>query len=169
MSSTDPTPGTLPKILFVCLGNICRSPMAEGAFRAAAKAAGLECEVSSAGTADYHIGQPPDPRAIEAAAANGVDISWLYGAQIKREDYYTYTHILALDAANLAGIMAHAPRDATAHVALFMDAVEGRKGEPIKDPYHGDQSDFEEVWEEVTLAAEALVARLSEHGAAARF
>lgn len=158
-----------PSVLFVCLGNICRSPMAEGALRAAAEKAGLECDVGSAGTADYHIGESPDPRAVATAKANGVNIGWLYGQQLAREDFYTYSHILALDTANLEGVKARAPRDATAHVALVMDAVEGREGQPVKDPYYGDQSDFDAVWEEVTLAAKALVERLKKDGANAQF
>jgi len=80
-----------------------------------------------------------------------------------------FDNVLRLDSANIEGIKAHAPRDGTAHIALLLDAVEGRRGEAIKDPYHGDAADFEAVWDEVTLAAEALVARLLKDGAEARF
>lgn len=149
-----------PALLFVCLGNICRSPMAEGAFRAAAEEAGLDCEVGSAGTAGYHIGEPPDPRAIATARANGVDISWYYGQQLTAEHFREFTHIFALDAANLEGIISRAPRDATAEVALLLDLVEGREGEAVKDPYYGDASDFDAVWEDVTVAVKALVRKL---------
>lgn len=149
-----------PSVLFVCLGNICRSPMAEGAFRAAAEEAGLDCEVGSAGTAGYHIGEPPDPRAIATALANGVDISSYSGQQLSADHFYEFTHIFALDAANLEGIKARAPRNGTAQVALLLDVVEGREGQAVKDPYYGDKSDFEAVWEEVSIAAEALVEKL---------
>jgi protein-tyrosine phosphatase len=156
-------------VLFVCLGNICRSPMAEGAFRAAATRHGFDCHVDSAGTASYHIGHPPDPRAIATAQAYGVEIAGQRARQIERNDFYSFTHIFAMDTANLAGIRSQAPRDATARIGLFLDAVEGRGGEPIKDPYYGDESDFDAVWKDVELAAEAVVARLLREGAEARF
>ena len=156
-------------VLFVCLGNICRSPMAEGAFRAAAARRGFECHVDSAGTASYHIGHPPDARAIATAEANGVTISGQRARQIERNDFYAFTHILAMDGANLVGIRAQAPRDATARIGLFLDAVEGRSGDPIRDPYYGDESDFDAVWQDVTLASDALVERLIRDGVEARF
>jgi protein-tyrosine phosphatase len=158
-----------PAILFVCLGNICRSPMAEGALRAAAARAELDIEVASAGTASYHIGEPPDLRAIATARAHGVDITGLRVRQIAAQDFHDFTHILALDSANLEGIRARAPRDGTAHVALVMDAVEGRGGQSVKDPYYGDEAGFADVWDEVALAADALIERLLRDGAAARF
>lgn len=169
MSSPNSSPAILPAILFVCLGNICRSPLAEAAFRAAAARAGLAAEIDSAGTSAYHIDEPPDPRAIATAAARGVDISGLRGRQIARDDFYRFTHILALDTANLEGIRSREPRDGTAHVALLLNAVEGRAGQSIKDPYYGDQAGFEAVWDEVARAADALIERLLREGAAARF
>ena len=87
-------------VLFVCLGNICRSPMADGAMRAEADRLGLDLLVDSAGTGSWHIGNPPDPRAIAAAAWQGVDISGLRARQIETSDHYSFTLILALDAQN---------------------------------------------------------------------
>ncbi|MFN3863870.1 MAG: low molecular weight protein-tyrosine-phosphatase [Erythrobacter sp.] len=156
------------RVLFVCLGNICRSPMAEGAFRAAAMRAGLACEVDSAGTAAYHIGHPPDPRAIATARSNGVEIGNQLARQIIRNDFYHFTHIIAMDEANLAGIRAHSPRDATAHVALLMDALEGGKGRPVIDPYYGDEALFARVWDEIAAATEALAARFVQEGVGLR-
>ncbi|NQX95796.1 MAG: low molecular weight phosphotyrosine protein phosphatase [Erythrobacter sp.] len=147
-------------VLFVCLGNICRSPMAEGAFRKAAAEAGLSCEVESVGTAAYHIGETPDPRAIATAKAHGVDISWALGRQLEPADFDRFSHIFALDKANLAGIMAKAPRDARAKVSLLMDVVPGREGEPVADPYYGDESDFEKAWDEISVAVSLLVKKL---------
>lgn len=149
-----------PSVLFVCLGNICRSPLAEAAFRKAAADAGLEAVADSAGTASYHIGRAPDPRSITTAARYGIDILEYRGRQISAEDYTRFTHIFALDAANLADIRRRAPTNATAEIALLMDVVDGREGEPVVDPYHGDQDDFETTWADVSAAAEALVARL---------
>ena len=148
---------TNPAVLFVCLGNICRSPMAEGAFRKAATEAGLECEVDSVGTAGYHIGSAPDPRAIATARAHGADISVLQGRQLAPSDFDRFTHILALDTANLAGIRAKAPRGARAQVSLLMDAVPGCEGQPVADPYYGDESDFEAVWDQIGIAVRHLV------------
>ncbi|MEQ8772058.1 MAG: low molecular weight protein-tyrosine-phosphatase [Erythrobacter sp.] len=158
-----------PAVLFVCLGNICRSPMAEGAFRSAARKAGLEAKVDSVGTASYHIGESPDPRAIRIARENGVDIAGLFGRQIQRDDFYVSSHIFALDKANLQGIRAHEPRGGTAHVALLNDAVDGLAGRSIEDPYHGDEDDFRRVWEEVNRAAGALVDRFLAEGSDAHF
>ncbi|TRD10015.1 low molecular weight phosphotyrosine protein phosphatase [Erythrobacter insulae] len=156
-------------VLFVCLGNICRSPMVEGAFRAAAENAGIEARVDSVGTAAYHIGEPPDSRAIATAMAHGVDIAALRGRQLQPQDFYEFTHIFALDTANLAGVKAQEPRDASANVSLLMDAVEGRSGEPVPDPYYGDESDFQAVWAEIQTAVAALVKAFEESGAEARF
>ncbi|WP_068862095.1 low molecular weight protein-tyrosine-phosphatase [Erythrobacter dokdonensis] len=155
-------------VLFVCLGNICRSPMAEGAFRAAASRYGLQCDVDSAGTASYHINHPPDPRAVATALGKGVDISSQRARQIAREDYYSFTHIIAMDGANLAGIKAQAPRDATARVALLMDAVAGREGMAIADPYYGDEALFAKVWEDIAEGVEALAARFAIEGVGIR-
>jgi protein-tyrosine phosphatase len=155
-------------VLFVCLGNICRSPMAEGAFRAAAARHGLECDVDSAGTATYHLGNPPDPRAIATARRNGVDISAQIARQIAREDFYRFTHIIAMDEANLAGIRSQAPRDATASIAMLMDALAGSEGSAVPDPYHGDDAMFAAVWEQIATAADALAARFATEGIAVR-
>lgn len=151
-------------VLFVCLGNICRSPMAEGAFRAAAMRAGLQCDVQSAGTASYHLGEPPDPRAIATAQGHGVDISGAMGRQLATEDFRTFSHIFALDKANLAGIQSRAPQNARAQISLLLDWVPGYEGRAIEDPYYGDEADFERAWSEVEMAANALVERFVKEG-----
>jgi len=147
-------------VLFVCLGNICRSPMAEGAFRRAADEAGLACEVESVGTASYHVGEAPDPRAIATAAAHGVDISRAIGRQLGPDDFERFTHIIAMDKANLAGIIARAPREARGKVSMLMDAVPGREGEALADPYYGDESDFAAAWKDIAIATGLLVQKL---------
>lgn len=157
-----------PAVLFVCLGNICRSPMAEGAFRHAAQQAGLDCIVDSAGTAAYHVGEAPDPRAIATAQAHGIDISGAVGRQLRVQDFHDFSHIFALDNANMQGIKACAPRHATAKIALLLDMVEGREGEAVPDPYYGSEEGFADCWDTISLAANVLVERLVNAGEAAK-
>jgi protein-tyrosine phosphatase len=149
-----------PAVLFVCLGNICRSPLAEGAFRHAAWTAGLDVEIDSAGTAHWHVGKPPDPRAIAAARGHGVDISNLRARQIGRADFGRFAHIFALDASNLADLRRIDPGDGLAHISLLLDLVAERTGEDVVDPYYGGPEDFERTWRDVTSAAKALATRL---------
>jgi protein-tyrosine phosphatase len=153
--------GERPAILFVCLGNICRSPLAEGAFRDAAERAGLEVAIDSAGTGHWHAGNPPDPRAQAAALNAGVDISGLRARQVETADYTRFTYIFVMDQDNLAAIEALAPDDATAEISLLLDLVPGREGASVRDPYYGGEEHFADTWEDVSCAAAALVARLS--------
>lgn len=155
-------------VLFVCLGNICRSPMAEGAFRDLARTRDFVCLVDSAGTASYHIGCQPDPRAIAIAARHGVDIAGQSARQIERDDFYRFTHIVALDRANLEGIRSRAPRDGTARLAMLYDAVEGRAGQNVADPYYGDEAAFEAAWEAITIGTAAWLAKLQRENEALR-
>ncbi|AKM10367.1 low molecular weight protein-tyrosine-phosphatase [Croceicoccus naphthovorans] len=149
-----------PRILFVCLGNICRSPLAEAALRAEADRAGLTIAVDSAGTGAWHVGNPPDPRAISEAARNGMDIAHYRARQVGRNDFTAFTHIYALDADNLANLRRMRPSDGTAALALLLDEVPGRTGEAVADPYYGDDSGFAVTWADVSAAARAIVARL---------
>lgn len=153
-----------PAVLFVCLGNICRSPMAEGAFRKAALDAKLECDVDSAGTAAYHIGEPPDPRAFAIARKYSVNLSGSLGRQIDAKDFERFDRIVAMDTANLAGVTARAPREARDKISLLMDAVPGREGESVADPYHGGEEEFEKAWDEIAMAARYLVEAIKTNG-----
>jgi len=152
---------TRPAILFVCMGNICRSPLAEAAFRAVAADFGLEVEVDSAGTGGWHAGDAPDPRAQAEARRHGIDISDYRARQVVPADFRRFTHILALDADNLADLRAIAPTDATASLGLLLDHAEGRAGESVIDPYYGDRDGFERTWRDVHAAAEGLGLALS--------
>ena len=149
-----------PTLLFVCLGNICRSPLAEAAFRAAAAQAGLDVAADSAGTGDWHVGNPPDRRARAEALRHGVDISAYRARQVGAADFLTFDYILALDHQNLTDLRAIAPADASAELSLLLDHVEGFEGCSVADPYFGEEAGFAETWREVSLAAQALVRKL---------
>lgn len=151
-----------PSILFVCLGNICRSPLAEAAMRAEAERTGLEVIVDSAGTGDWHSGEQPDGRAIAAAARNGVDITGLRARQVRAQDFRRFTHIVALDRQNLANLKALRPADATADLSLLLDHVPGREGEAVADPYYGGDAGFDVTWADAVAGARGLVRRLQE-------
>ena len=124
--------------------------------------------MDSAGTASYHIGQQPDPRAIAVASIKGVDISAQAARQVERDDFYRFTHIIAMDRANLEGLQGKAPRDGTARLAMLMDAVDGRRGEPVADPYYGDTAAFEAAWSLISLGVDAWVEKLLREAAPQR-
>jgi protein-tyrosine phosphatase len=151
---------TRPAVLFVCLGNICRSPMAEGAFRIAAASAGLTVTIDSAGTAAYHVGEPPDPRAQETARRYGAEIGMLRGRQLVADDFRRFTHVLVMDHSNLANALAIVPDDAISQPQLLLDWVPGREGAAVADPYYGGEEHFDDTWADVSRAAAELVKAL---------
>lgn len=146
-----------PAILFVCLGNICRSPLAEAAFRRAAAAAGLAVDIDSAGTAAYHVGEPPDPRSIAEAARHGIDISGYRGRQLTAEDFHRFDWIIGMDASNMRNIAARDPGTGKARIAMLLDLVPGREGADLADPWYGAEDNFRDTWEDVSAGAAALV------------
>jgi protein-tyrosine phosphatase len=154
--------GMSASVLFVCLGNICRSPLAEAALRAEAERVGLDLEVDSAGTGDWHLGYPPDPRSVAVADRNGVDISHLRARQVQPEDFHAFDHIVALDLQNLSNLEAMRPAGGRAELSLLMDHVPGREGQAVADPYYGEDSHFDTTWREVTEGAAALARKLKE-------
>ena len=153
-----------PAVLFVCLGNICRSPLAEAAFRRELKAIGLEAEADSAGTGDWHLGEAPDRRAQAVARRNGVDISGYRARLVTAEDFRRFSYIVALDRNNLAVLKAMKPADATAELSLLLDHVEGREGQAVADPYYGEEDGFDVTWADVTAGARALARRIADAG-----
>jgi protein-tyrosine phosphatase len=148
----------MQSILFLCLGNICRSPLAEGAARAAFAQAGIAAQLDSAGTGDWHVGHPPDPRAQAVARANGIDIGDLRARQIGPADFAHFDLILAADARNLRDLHALAPRGHAARLALMLDMVPGRAGQAVADPYYGGAAEFALCWRDVSAVATALAA-----------
>jgi len=150
----------MTRLLVVCLGNICRSPVAEGALRARIAAAGLAdvIEVDSCGTGDWHVGHPPDPRAIRSAAGHGVDIAGLRARTLDEADYREFDVLLCADASTLRIVRGRRPADSTAEIARFLDWA-GQGAGDVPDPYTGDAPGFETVWQLVDAAAAAVVAR----------
>jgi len=140
-------------VLFVCLGNICRSPLAEAALRQECARSGVNAIIDSAGTGDWHVGQPPDERAQAAAARNGVNIGHLRARQVIASDFHNFDHIIALDRQNLRDLTAMLPSAPVARLSMLFDHVAGRAGEDVTDPYYGGAADFDRTWAEVTEAA----------------
>lgn len=153
-----------PAVLFVCLGNICRSPLAEEAFRREAARIGLRVEVDSAGTGDWHVGRAPDPRAQAVAVRHGADISSLRARQVTPEDFHRFTHIIALDAQNFVDLKALRPADGAASLSLLLDHVPGREGQPVADPYYGEEAGFDVTWREVSEGAACLARKIAAGG-----
>lgn len=148
------------RILFVCLGNICRSPLAEIALRGEAKRRGLDLEIDSAGTGNWHIGNPPDERAVAVADRNGADASALRARQIEPADFSRFDWIVAMDRQNLANLEDVRPEDARASLHLALDFVHGRAGEDVADPYRGGPIEFDKSWTDASAVALGIAAKL---------
>lgn len=152
------------KILFVCLGNICRSPTAEGVFRAIAlrEAPDLTLQVDSAGTAAYHVGQAPDPRTRAAALRRGYDLSPLRARVVEPPDFERFDLILAMDRENLSDLQRRAPRSARERVRLFLEFAPELGTTDVPDPYYGGSNGFEEVLDLVETASRGLLRHVRE-------
>lgn len=147
-------------VLFVCLGNICRSPLAEAAFRREADRRGLAASADSAGTGTWNLGKPPDERAQAVARREGIDISHRRARRVTPQDFERFTHIVALDAQNLADLEAMRPAGGGPALSLLLDHVPGREGQAVRDPYHRPAEDFDATWFDVEAGTRALVERL---------
>ena len=149
----------MKKVLFVCLGNICRSPTAEGVFRALVREAGRgdEFEIDSAGTGDWHLGEAPDGRAQAASRRAGIDISMLRARRVRREDFAHYDRILACDAQNRADLLAQCPDEYKDRVQLLMSFAEGTDETDVPDPYYGSDKDFDATVARCRAACEGLL------------
>ena len=152
-------------VLFVCMGNICRSPTAEAVFRRRVEQAGLERDIhiDSAGTHDYHIGEAPDPRTRQAAMRRGYDMSQLRGRQVSRSDFHSFDYVLAMDNANLSILRRLRAEDADGHLGLFLDYATRHDASEVPDPYYGGGAGFEHVLDLVEDAAEGLLHHIRQH------
>lgn len=151
---------SISSVLFVCMGNICRSPLAEGMLRHAVAATGgdLQLEIDSAGTHAYHVGQPPDPRAIAAARRRGVDIRALRARIVGAEDFHRFDLIIAMDRDNLV-LLRERQRGGRAQLALFMGYA-GEADADVPDPYYGDDNAFEHALDLIESGVAALLEQL---------
>jgi len=148
-----------PKILFVCLGNICRSPTAEAVFRHKCKSVGLEVAIESAGTGAWHTGERPDPRAREAGQKRGYSFAGQTARAVSPKDFDTFDYILAMDSRNYADLARIAPKTQIGKVRLFLDFGTS-KTKDVPDPYYGGPGGFEHVLDLIEDASDGLIAAL---------
>lgn len=154
------------KILMVCMGNICRSPLAEGVVRHLADHAGMAAaiEVDSAGTLAYHAGEQPDPRARKVAASRGYDLSGMRARRVAEDDFAHFDLVLAMDRQNLAALERVCPDEHLHKLRLFMDYAEGSDADEIPDPYYGGPDGFERVLDMCEAAARGLIGSIAGPG-----
>ncbi|GAA5898537.1 hypothetical protein JCM8208_004691 [Rhodotorula glutinis] len=143
----------MPSVLFVCLGNICRSPLAEAVFANLAKQRGYYIEVDSAGTAGYHVGEEPDERSVETCKKHGVPINSLC-RQLEKTDFTRFDYIVGMDSMNMRNIEKAKPKNSTAKIALFGDFGDGKV---IEDPYYGGPGGFEKTYQQCLRYSEGLL------------
>ncbi len=150
------------KVLFVCLGNICRSPTAEAVFSKLAVERGLMCqlEVDSAGTNGFHIGQSPDPRSIKYAAKRGIDLTPLRGRQIERADFERFDVVIAMDNENVRHLTALCPESMRGKISLLLAYADRCNYREVPDPYHGGEREFELVLDLIESGCRGLLDQL---------
>ncbi len=146
-------------VVFVCMGNICRSPTAESVFRHYVESAGLaeHILIDSAGTHDYHIGDKPDARAQRAAQQRGYDMSRLRGRQVGEDDFQRFDYVLAMDSSNLAILQRITPPGSKTRARLFLEYARHHGEREVPDPYYGGEDGFERVLDMVEDAAQGLL------------
>jgi protein-tyrosine phosphatase len=152
------------RILFVCTGNICRSPSAEAVARAIGARDGLDWVVDSVGTGAWHVGERPDHRAIQVGAARGYDLSGLTARQLSRADFHAFDHLVALDSGHLSDMRAIAPAGSGAVLSRLMDWLPDTPIDDVPDPYYGDVVDFENMFEMIEGAVAELARKIYPSG-----
>lgn len=152
----------MTRILLVCLGNICRSPLAQGVLEQRLRLSGLfhRVRADSAGTQGYHLGESPDPRAVEAAARRGYDISGQRARRVRDGDFQSFDYILAMDQDNLQQLTARCPAAEVGRLRLLMDFAPGPDRQDVPDPYYGGEDGFERALDLIEAAVDGLILEL---------
>lgn len=147
------------KVLFVCKGNICRSPTAEGVFKALVEKEGLSDKISvdSAGTGSWHVGEPPDPRSQEVAKQRGIDLSSIRARQVTRSDFAAFDYVLAMDACNYRKLEKICPFEAEDKLAMFLEFASNKEVTDVPDPYYGGPSGFDDVLDLIENGSKGLL------------
>lgn len=155
----------LTKVLFVCMGNICRSPTAEGVFRKLVEDKGLTdyIQIDSAGTHAYHVGESPDPRAQQAARQRDIDLSGLRGRKFEARDFDEFDYVLAMDQENFNNMSRYWENQPSTHFRLFLDFANGASAKEVPDPYYGGNSGFEYVLDLIENASKGLLQHIRAH------
>lgn len=146
----------MPSVLFVCLGNICRSPTAEAVFRKKAQDAGADVRIDSAGTIAAHAGEPPDRRSAAAGKRRGYDFSGQYSRKVKMSDFHEFDMIFAMDNSNLEDLLSICPPEHQHKVKLFL-SLSGVENPQVPDPYYGGDQGFEHVIDLIEDASDVLI------------
>jgi protein-tyrosine phosphatase len=154
--------GDIVKVLFVCMGNICRSPTAHGVFRALVEKEGMShvVEIDSAGTHAYHVGNSPDKRAQATAQRRGVDLSDLLARRVEPEDFEVFDYVLAMDQDNYMSLSEICPDQHVDKIYMFMDFASHMRTREVPDPYYGGPAGFDRVFDLVEAASEGLLAEI---------
>lgn len=150
----------MTSVLFVCLGNICRSPTAEAVFRKKADEQGFDLIIDSAGTGAWHAGEPPDARSIEAGEKAGYSFAGQSARQVEKNDFAKFDYILAMDRANLTSLEALKPQGYSGHLGLFLDFAKGQTLRNVPDPYYGGPDGFKQVIYLIEEASAGLIEQL---------
>ncbi len=150
------------RVLFVCLGNICRSPTAEGVFRDLVHREGLQDRIGtdSCGTGNWHVGDPPDARAVAEATRRGIPLDDLRARQLRPTDFETFDYVLGMDRRNLASLHSQCPPDHAAKVRLFLSFDTGARETEVPDPYYGGPDGFRDVFDMIDAASQGLLAHI---------
>lgn len=151
----------MKRLLFVCLGNICRSPAAEGVVRAKALERGMKLYIESAGTGAWHAGDPPDGRMIKAAAKRGYDLSHQRARKVEFSDYFEFDYLLAMDLSNHTDLLEMAPPNRECDIRLFLDFADCETRE-TPDPYYGGDQGFDHVLDLIEMGTDGLLNHLED-------
>ena len=151
---------TIPKVLFICLGNICRSPTAEAVFRARASAAGVQVHIDSAGTSGWHVNELPDSRAIEAGEARGYSFAGQASRKVTRADFGEFDYVLGMDMKNMQALSDICPEKYSSKLKLFLDYAQSLSTREVPDPYYGGADGFDLVLNLIEAASDGLIAAI---------